>query len=105
MEKKVNGKALREEGAEVQSPQRKVIRVECEETQDFVRDSLNLSREEAEEISFVPCALSVPQGPVFWCDNRSNDKALRFWQLAWLVVDDVEEATRSICVSSVTTKD
>ena len=42
MEKKVNGKAPWDEGAEVQSPKRKVIRVESEE---HVRESLNLSRE------------------------------------------------------------
>ena len=54
MEKKVNGKALRDEGAEVQSPRRKVIRVESEETQDYVRESLNLSLDEVVEISFVP---------------------------------------------------
>ena len=29
---------------EIQSPKRKVIRVESEETQDYVRESLNLSR-------------------------------------------------------------
>ena len=34
MEKKANGKALWIEGAEVQSPKRKVVRVESEETQD-----------------------------------------------------------------------
>ena len=45
MEKNVNGKAPREEGAEVQSPKRKVIRVESEETQDYVRESLKLSLE------------------------------------------------------------
>ena len=50
MEKKVNGKAHWDEGAEVQSPKRKVIRVESEETQDYVRESLHVSREEAEEI-------------------------------------------------------
>ena len=49
-----------EVGEEVKSPKRKVIRVETEETQDYVRDSLNLSQEEAEEISFVPSALSIP---------------------------------------------
>ena len=41
--------------------------VESEETQDYVRESLNLSREEAEEISFVPSALGIPRGPLFWC--------------------------------------
>ena len=62
MEKKVNEKASREEGAEVQSPRRKVIRVESEETEDYVRESLKLSLEEAEEMSFVPSALSIPRG-------------------------------------------
>ena len=55
---------------------RKVIRVGSEETQDYVRDSLNLCREEAEEISFVPGAISIPQRPMFWYDNRCSDKAL-----------------------------
>ena len=59
MEEKVDGKALGEEGAETQSPERKVIRAESEETQDYVRESSNMSREEAEEISFVPSAISV----------------------------------------------
>ena len=45
MGKKVNGKAPREEGAEVQSPNRRGIRVESEETQDCVR----VIREEGEE--------------------------------------------------------
>ena len=35
MEEKVNGKALSDEGAEVQSPRRNAIRVESEETQDM----------------------------------------------------------------------
>ena len=54
MENKVNGKAPWDEGAEVHSPKRKVIRVESEATQDFLRESVDLSPEEAEEISFVP---------------------------------------------------
>ena len=76
MEEKVDGVAPGDEGAEVQSPKRKVIRVGSEETQDYVRDSLNLCREEAEEISFVPGAISIPQRPMFWCDDRCSDKAL-----------------------------
>ena len=79
MEKKVNGKAPWDEGAEIQSPKRKV---ESEDTHDYVRESLSLSREEVEEVSFVPSALSIPRGPMFWCDNRCSIKALRFWQFA-----------------------
>ena len=98
VEKKVNGKAPSDDGAEVQSPKRKVIRVESEETQDYVRESLNLSREEAEERSFVPSALSIPRRPMFWCDNRCSDKAVRFWQFASVVVDDVKESyTVNLC--------
>ena len=32
-----------EEGEEIKSPKRKVIRVEFEETQDYVKESLDLS--------------------------------------------------------------
>ena len=65
MEKKVNGKALWDE------------------------------REEAEEISFVPRALSIPRGPMFWCDNRCSNKALRFLQFASGVVE--ESYTVNLC--------
>ena len=71
----------------------KVIRVESEETQ-----SLNLSREKTEEISFVPSALSIPRGLMFWCDNRCSDQALSFRQFASVVIDDVEEShTVNLC--------
>ena len=89
-----NQKAPSEEGVETQSPKRKVIQVESEETQDYVRETLNLSRDEAEETSFVPRAIGISQRPMFWCDKRCSDKALRFWQCASVVVE----------VSSVTTK-
>ena len=63
-----------------------------------MRESLNLSREEAEEVSFVPSALSIPQGPMFWCDNRCSNKVLRFRQFASIVVDDVKEScTVNLC--------
>ena len=39
---------------------KEMIRVESEETQDCVREALELRQEEAEEISFVPSAISVP---------------------------------------------
>ena len=91
-EKEANQIALHGEGAEVQSPKSKVVRMESEETQDFVRESSNLSQEEAGEISFVPSALSIPRGPVFWCDNRCSDKTLRFGQFASVVIDEGETA-------------
>ena len=52
-----------EENEEAKGPKRKVIRVEFEATQDYVREAKDLSQEEAEEISFVPSAISVPQKP------------------------------------------
>ena len=49
---------------------------------------MNLSREEAEETSFSPRALSVPRRAVFRCDIRCSDKAL----------DDVKESyTVNLC--------
>ena len=94
-EEKVDGEAPCEECAEIQSPKRKVIRVESEETQDCVREALNLSINEAEEISFVPSAISIPQKPMFLCDNQFSDKTLRFWQFASVVVEDGEEPYRA----------
>ena len=78
MEETVDGKAPGDESAEVQSSKRKVFRFESEETQDCVRELLNLGREEAEEVSFVPSAISIPRGPTLRCDNRCSDKVLRF---------------------------
>ena len=52
---------LHEARAEAQSPKRKVRRVESEETQDYGRETLAISQEEAEEMGFVPSALSEPR--------------------------------------------
>ena len=62
--------------------------MESEETQDDVRESLNLSREE--EKSFVPSALGIPRRLMFWCDNRCSEKATRYWQIASVVVEGGE---------------
>ena len=43
----------------VQGPTRRVIRVESEETQDHVRESLAISQEEADEIGFLCQVLQV----------------------------------------------
>ena len=84
-------------------PKRKVIRVEPEETQDYVRESLDLSREEAEEISFVPSTISIPRGLMLWCDNRCSDKAIRFLQFASAVIDDGVEVLHGQFVPAVFT--
>ena len=50
-----------EGGAEGYNPKRKVIRVESEETQDYVSQSSGLSVEEEEELSWVPSAIGIAQ--------------------------------------------
>ena len=63
--KNSEGKVKRQEKnvKEIKSPKRKIIRVESEETQHYVREAKDLNQEEAEEISSVPSAISVPQKP------------------------------------------
>ena len=101
-EMEVDGGVPQKEYVEFQSPTRKVIRVESEETQDNVREILAISQAEAEEMGFVPSALGEPRGPISGCDNRCSEKTIRYWQIASMVV--VVKATQSICVSSATMK-
>ena len=72
----VDGEVPQEARVEVPSPKSKVIRVESEATQDYVRETLALSQEEAEELGFVPNSLSEPRGAIYWCDNRHSEKAI-----------------------------
>ena len=68
-----------EEGEEIESPNRKVIRVESEEAEDYVRESLNLSREEAQEISFVPSRAQHPtKAHVFGATIGAGDTSPQF---------------------------
>ena len=62
-----------EEGEEMKSPKRKIIRVESEETQDHVTEENDMDQEEGEETSFVPSATSVPQKPVSRRDNQRSE--------------------------------
>ena len=91
------GRSLEEEkatplqaSAEVQKV--KMIRVVSEETQDYVREALAISQEEADEMCFVPSALCEPRGAIYWCDNRCSEKAIRYWQRASMVLEDGGEA-------------
>ena len=63
-----------EEGEEIKSPKRKRIRVESEETQDYVKGAKGTDQEEAEEVSFVPIAIGVPQKLMFRCDHQCSEK-------------------------------
>ena len=92
------GREMLNEGEEIGSPKRKVIRVESEETQDYVREAKSAEQEEVEERIFVPGAMSVPQKPLFRCDNHHSEKTLSYWQLASVVINEGEESyTTNLC--------
>ena len=75
-----------------------MIRVESEETQDYVREAKSTEQEEMEERSFIPSTVSVPQKPLFRCDNQCSEKTLSHWQLASVVVNEGDEAyTANLC--------
>ena len=95
----VNAGVPQAEMAEMRSPKRKVIRVEPVETQDnCVCEMLSISPEEAEELAFVPSAISEPRGAFYFCDNRCSEKAIRYWQFASVVVEEGGEArTVNLC--------
>ena len=97
-EMEVDGDAPQGKRAEIQPPERTVIRVESEETQVYVCGMLAIGQEEAEELAIVPSALSEPRGPIHWCDNRCSEKAVRYWQFASVVVEEGGEAhTINLC--------
>ena len=75
-----------------------MIRVESEETQDYVRESLAISQEGADEVGFVPSVLREPRGIYYWCDNCCSDRALRYMQIASMVIEESGEArTSNLC--------
>ena len=82
------GREMLNEVEEVGSPKRKVIRLESEETQDYVREGTSTEHEEEEERTFVPSAISVPLKPLFRCDKQCSEKTLSYWQLASVVVNE-----------------
>ena len=84
-----------EESEENKSPKTKIIRVECEETQDYVREAKSTDHE---ELSFVASAIIVPQKLMFRCDNQCSEQNLSFWQKAQVVKKEGEESfTTNIC--------
>ena len=82
VEVEVDAGVSQKESAERRSPERKVIRVESEETQNHVCEMLTISLEEAEELALVPSAPSEPRGATYFCDNHCSGKAVRYWQFA-----------------------
>ena len=87
MEEKANGKAPSDKGAEVQSPRRKMIRVESEETQDY-----------------VPSGQHPIKGPCFGVTIAAVTKPSDSGSLLRLWSRMARRSAPSICVSSVTTK-
>ena len=65
------GKVKRQEKKvkKLKARREKIIRVESEGTQDYVREANGLNKEEAEEMSFVPSAICVPKKPLFRCEK------------------------------------
>ena len=67
-----------EEQQAVQPQKRRaVIRVESEETHDYVMERRSrgyLSQEEVEEIGSVPCAVSEPLWALHLCDNECSEQ-------------------------------
>ena len=72
------GREMLNEGGEIRSPKRKVIRVDSEETQDCVRAAKSTEHEEEEERTFVPSAVSVPLKPTINAAKRPS--ALCSWR-------------------------
>ena len=91
-EMEMAGVVPQEASVEIQSSIRQVIRVESEATQDYVRETLAISQEEAQEMGFVPSVLGEPRGVIYWCDNRCSEEAVQYWQIASMVVEGGGEA-------------
>ena len=50
----------------------------------------------------MPSALCDPRGAIYFCDNRCNEKAVRYWQFASVVVEEGGEArTVNLCQQCV----
>ena len=72
--------------------------MESEETQDYVCESLAISQEESDDMGFCAMCFSELRGVYYWCDNRCSDKALRYIQIASMVIEESGEArTFSLC--------
>ena len=92
VEMEMDDDVLQEDRVDIQSPNRKVIRAEAQKTQDYVREPLAISQGEAEGMGFVLSALGEPRRPIYWCNNRCSEKAIRYWQIAPMVVEEGGEA-------------
>ena len=78
IEMELDAEVPQTESAEMKSPRRNVIRGESEEPQDYVSETLSISPEEAEELTFVPSAITEPRGVKYFGDNRCSENATRY---------------------------
>ena len=68
-----------------------MIRVESEETQDYVCEMLTIGKRQR---SLPLCrVLSASRGEpftsaIYFCDNRCSEKAIKYWQIASVVVEE-----------------
>ena len=69
-----------------------MIRVDSEETLDYVREAKSTEYDVEEERTFEPSAVSVPLQPLFRCDNQCSEKTLGDWQLESVVFNEGDEA-------------
>ena len=66
--------ACQEKAKKFLARREKNTRVESGETQDYVREAKSTDKEEAEELSFVPSAITVPQKLMLRCDHQCSGK-------------------------------
>ena len=67
------GREMLNDDEEIRSPKRKIIRVESEETQDYVKKGRSTEQEEEQKRTFVPSAVSVPLKPLVRCDRQCSE--------------------------------
>ena len=87
-------------GEEIRSPKRKVIRVESEETQDYVREEKITEFEEEKQRTFIPSAVGVPLNPCFGVTSNAAQRTSAFgtWR-RWRLMKAMKHF-RPTCVRS-----
>ena len=69
-----------------------MIRVESEETQDYVRKQRVRSRKKWKRGCLYQVRSVFPQNMMFRCDKQCSEKSLSYWQLASVVINEGEES-------------
>ena len=99
----VDAELQQAESAEMESPKRKVIRRESEETQDYVCETLTISQEEAEELAFcAECCQRAARSHLFLRQSLQRKKRSDTGNLLQLSLKNVKKLEHQMCVSSAT---